>query len=201
MSTISSPGAWLRARIRAAPEKWRCEFNRYFAGAEVDAVRVIEDNGAPVERGFSLAEDINRLGAEIEELGDVALIIIDPLTAYLGDDVDSGKTADVRALLRPLGEMATHYDGATIGVTHLRKNTDGNAVLLVTGSLAAARAAFFVMRDEAATERPLFLSAKNNLGLDNVDHAYRIESVVLPEGIATSRIAREPGTIAATVDD
>ena len=39
-----------------------------------------------VERSFSLREDI-RLAIKVEHIGNVALLIVDPITAYLGDGV------------------------------------------------------------------------------------------------------------------
>jgi putative DNA primase/helicase len=180
------------------------------AGGDSDKVHIIEmvriygDDWKVEERGFSLREDIARLATAIEEIGNVTLIVIDPITAYLGDEVDSHNMADVRAVLHPLAEMAAKHMVAVLAITHLRKNTDGDAVLLVTGSLAfvaASRATFFVMRDQDNKNRRLFLTAKNNLAIDTTGLAYAIESFTLPQGIATSRVVWESATIARTADD
>jgi putative DNA primase/helicase len=106
------------------------------AGGDSDRVEIVEmvrtREGArkTVERGFSLQQDISLRARKIEQIGNVALIVVDPITAYLGDDIDSHKTADVRAVLRPLVELAGKYHAALLGITHLRKNADGDVVLL-----------------------------------------------------------------------
>jgi putative DNA primase/helicase len=178
------------------------------AGADPDRVRVIhatralDERGALKERGLSLADDIALLAHRVEQLGDVACIVIDPITAYLGD-VDSHKTAEVRAILRPLAMLAAKYAIAVIAITHLRKNNEGDAVLLVTGSLAfvaAARAVYFVMRDDKAPQRRLVLPAKNNLWLDTGGFAYAIEATSV-EGVATSRLVWEATPLDGTADD
>src|SRR5205823_6333601 len=115
----------------------------------VDAIRDIDGAGEIHSRAFNLAADVARLEALLAQLGDVALVIIDPLTAYLGD-ADSHKNAEVRGLLAPLGEMAASRGVAMVCVSHLNKGGSSEALLRVSGSLgfvAAARAAFIVTRD------------------------------------------------------
>ncbi|MGH8487605.1 MAG: ATP-binding protein [Gammaproteobacteria bacterium] len=71
------------------------------AGADLDrcyvvtAVRERKKDDALVTRSFNLAADIELLRRMAGMLGDVALIDIDPITAYLGG-IDSHKNADVR---------------------------------------------------------------------------------------------------------
>lgn len=167
-------------------------------------VRTIDQDGQPIERGLNLREDLARVEAVIEKFGDVAAVIIDPITAYLGDDIDSHQTVQVRAVLRPWQEMAGRRRSALIGITHLRKNTEADAVLLVTGSLAfvaAARATYFVMRDDGNPQRRLFLTAKNNLGVDTTGFAYALEDVDLGDGIRTSRVVWEIDPVTRTADE
>ena len=50
------------------------------------------------------ATDLDRLASELDRIGDVAIVVIDPIPAYPGGHVDSHRTGDVRALLeRPDG--------------------------------------------------------------------------------------------------
>jgi putative DNA primase/helicase len=89
---------------------------------------------------------------------DVALVVIDPITAYLGD-TDSHKNADFRALLSPLGALAARHSTAVVCVSHLSKGGSGEALLRVTGSLAfvaAARAAFLIALDKGDKHRGSF---------------------------------------------
>jgi putative DNA primase/helicase len=171
----------------------------------VDAVQDIGQDGQLQQRGFSLATDLDRLATELDRIGDVAIVIIDPITAYLGSDLDSHRTADVRALLEPVRRLAERYLVAIVAVSHLRKAADGDAILRVTGSLAfvaAARATYIVTRDSHDSDRRLFLPAKNNLGTDIAGYAYRIEPVTLAgEVIETCRIVWDEELVTVSADE
>ena len=177
------------------------------AGANISRVHVFEavrdedDKGEARTRGLSLATDITRIAAKIADLGKVALLIVDPVSAYLGE-TDSHKNADVRALLAPLADMASRHGVAVVLITHLAKNASAEALLRVQGSIAfaaAARAAWGVARDKDNPSRRLFLPLKNNLGSDQSGLAFAVEGVTLPSGIETSRVVweREPVTTSA----
>jgi putative DNA primase/helicase len=88
------------------------------AGADLSRVFVIrsvfDENR---RRGFSLQVDLERLEAEIQKHDNVRLVIIDPVSSYLGK-VDSHKNADVRSVLEPLGEMAARLRVAVICNNH-----------------------------------------------------------------------------------
>jgi KaiC/GvpD/RAD55 family RecA-like ATPase len=172
------------------------------AGADISRVHIFEavrdqdDKGETRTRGLNLATDITRIAAKIAELGEVALLIIDPVSAYLGE-TDSHKNADVRALLAPLADMASRHGVAVVLITHLAKNASAEALLRVQGSIAfaaAARAAWGVARDKDNPSRRLFLPLKNNIGSDQTGLAFAVEGVTLPGGIETSRVVweREP---------
>jgi energy-coupling factor transporter ATP-binding protein EcfA2 len=186
----------IRPRLEAAgADLSRCHI--------LEAVEMREPDGTVTRRGFSLSDDLLRLSAQLAELRDVALVIIDPLTAYLGK-TDSHKAADVRAVLAPLGEVAAKHGAAIVAVSHLRKSGAGEAMLQVTGSLAfvaAARAVYIVAKDQADPARRLMLPMKNNLGDDQTGYAFRIESVNLPGSIETSRVTWEAGRVTVTADE
>tara|TARA_Y100000310_G_scaffold126629_1_gene125517 strand:+ start:26083 stop:27966 length:1884 start_codon:yes stop_codon:yes gene_type:complete len=100
------------------------------------------------ERHLSL---VKNLGAVEEALqsGDFSLIIIDPLNAYLGGDVDTYKDADIRTVLAPLSKLAEKYDVAILCIRHLTKAKGGSAIHRGQGSiayLAAARVGHLVAR-------------------------------------------------------
>lgn len=180
------------------------------AGADLDKVYILEairyqtEKGEPAHRGFNLSQDIGRLGALLYELGDAALVIIDPITAYLGD-ADSHKNAEVRALLAPLQEMAAHQGTAVLAVSHLTKSAGMDALLRVQGSIgfaAAARAVWGVAKDKDNAARRLFMPLKNNLGTDNSGFAYTVEPIRLPESdIETSHVMWENQLVTATADE
>ena len=169
----------------------------------VDAIRAIASDGTPGKRGVDLGRDIAALETLLETIGDVAVVVIDPITAYLGR-TDSHVNAEVRGLLMPLAELGERYRVAIIAVTHLRKSAGSEALLAVSGSLgfvAAARAAYLVVRDAADPARRLWLPAKNNLAADMAGLSYRLESCEIANGITTSRVEWEPEPVSITADD
>lgn len=178
------------------------------AGADLDRchiLRAVREGKGTAERvrGFSLAKDLNRLQKALAQIEDVALVIIDPISAYLGT-IDAHNNADVRGVLAPLGELATTCNVAILGISHLRKSGDGQAILQIMGSVgfvAAARAAYVVARDSTDDSRRLFLALKNNLADDGKGFAYRIEPVSLAGGIETSRIVWEADAVTITADE
>ncbi len=169
----------------------------------LDAVHDESGNGKE-GRSFNLKTDLSHLGELLEELGDVALVVIDPISAYLGN-TDSHKNADTRALLAPLGKLAEKYQVAIVCVSHLNKNgSTSEAQLRVTGSLAfvaASRAAFIVAGDPNNPRRRFLLPAKNNLSNDETGFAFAIESHRLPAGIETSFVIWEAEAVTVRLDE
>lgn len=103
-------------------------------------------------------------------------MFIDPVSVYLGGRADSHKDADVRALMAPAGKLASLHGVALILVMHLNKG-GGSAMYRTMGSLAfvaAARAAYAVMKSPDDLGQRLVLPIKNNLGADNLGLSYTI---------------------------
>src|SRR5207244_5858339 len=92
------------------------------AGADLERVHILKrirkDNK---DRMFLLSEDIEMLAKIIADTGDVRLVTIDPITAYMGGKFDSHKTTDVRNQLGPLAELAERTDVAFSAITHPAK--------------------------------------------------------------------------------
>jgi hypothetical protein len=140
------------------------------------------DDGA--NRMFSLVTDLQLLRQKIEQVGDVVLVVIDPMSAYLGvGKVDSYRTTDVRGVLSPLTDLAAEKRVAVVGIMHFNKKADvSHAMLRIADSLAyvaAARHAYVVV-DDAENKRKLFVKAKNNLAPDMAALSYTID--VFPVG-------------------
>jgi hypothetical protein len=158
------------------------------AGADLTRVHLIEGvvagytgNGVRRKRIFSLETDVDALNKKLTEIADVAVVIVDPVSAYLGD-TDSHVNAEVRGLLMPLCELAAQHQVAIIGVDHLNKNVGAEAILRLPGSIAfvaAARASYLVTPDPADNTRQLFLPLKCNLAPKMPGLAYRIESATV----------------------
>jgi predicted ATP-dependent serine protease len=86
--------------------------------ARVHRLRAATVNGAATT--FSLQTDLEALSQKAVKTGDVLLVIIDPITSYMGSNVDSHRTTDVRAVLEPLATWAEQHNIAVLGITHER---------------------------------------------------------------------------------
>jgi putative DNA primase/helicase len=166
-------------------------------------VRDFDENGGQRIRAFSLKSDLLRLGEVVRANGGVRLVVIDPISAYLGS-IDSHKNSDVRALMTPISEFADKHGVAVLGISHLNKSQAQDALLRVSGSLAfvaAARAAFIAVRDRNNHARRFFLPIKNNLGSDRAGYAFTVESVTLSGDLQTSRVVWEHEPVTVTADE
>ena len=181
------------------------------AGADRDQVHILgmiqetDDRGGKRRRQFSLEQDLAKLDALLDEVGDIGLIVIDPLTAYLGR-IDSHKMSDVRAVLGPLSEFANRTGVAVLCVTHLNKaGGSGEAMMRVIGSggfVAAARSIYLVMKDADDPKRRLFLPAGGNNTPDDVQGlAYQVRGGEPKPGIVSACVVWEPEPVQVTADD
>jgi AAA domain len=150
------------------------------AGADLRRVKIIKamrKDGK--ERTFSLVTDLPHLRKAIEQIGNVVLVIIDPMSAYVGvGKVNTSSNADVRGFLTPLTQMAAELQIAVIGIMHFNKKADvTSAMLRIADSLAyvaAARHVYIVVEDPNVEGRRLFVKAKNNLAPDKAALPYII---------------------------
>jgi AAA domain len=164
------------------------------AGADRNKIKIItavhQEDGSG-RRIFNLTQDLDALGALITKLGDVGLVIIDRVDAYIGGNVDSHKNAAVRAVLEPISEMADRLGVAILALTHFSKQIGGKAIYRFIGSIAhigAARVAFAVVADPDDKMRVLLLHAKNNLAPTQKGLAFRIEQHLVATGVVGSSI-------------
>jgi putative DNA primase/helicase len=191
----------IRPRLEAAG----ADLSRvYLLDAVVEGYRATD--GGEVIRAFNLKTDLPRLATLLEKIGDVALIVIDPITAYLGD-TDSHVNAEVRALLARLSEMAGKSGAAVVCVSHLNKGGNSEALMRVTGSLAfvaAARAAYIVVKDQEDGNRRLFLPLKNNVGNDQTGLAFTVQGAQVASSaglIETACVVWEAEAVTVTADE
>ena len=108
---------------------------------EVDTVPRLHAAGADltsvtfVTRTIRLPEDIGWLRDLATMIGNVGLIIIDPVGNHLGG-VDTDKEGLVRHAIGGLNDLANQLGNTIIGVRHLSKNTAAGALASVLGSTA-----------------------------------------------------------------
>jgi len=176
------------------------------AGANDDRVHIISAvrwNGH--NRSFNLKEDLELLEQKIKEIGNVVLIMIDPITAYLGDQIDSHQTTAVRAILEPLAHFAEEQQIAILGITHPPKAQQQKAIQNFTGSfafVAAARIALLAIEDvEYPDDRKLLLGVKNNIGKLPDGIGYSIEEATTKDGIETVHIEWDNEPVEVTANE
>jgi hypothetical protein len=136
------------------------------------------------ERPVSLVEaDLVQLEGVVRDVRPV-LVIVDPLSAYLGK-VDSNTDAAVRGVLAPLARLAETLGVAVVAVMHLNKSQT-QALYRPGGSIAfvaQARSVLGVVADPDREGRRLLVSLKNNLAEAPRALAFRIAAT--PGGVAS----------------
>jgi hypothetical protein len=149
---------------------------------------------------FDLDAHISILKSLVDRIGDVVLIVIDPISAYLAG-IDSHKMSQVRGALAPLQQFAAETGAAVVLITHLNKGSaDANAMARVAGSgafVAACRSSWLVERDpqDESRQRRILTPLKNNIGDDQTGFAFQVKQVDLEEGIESSCVEFEPEPI------
>jgi putative DNA primase/helicase len=146
-------------------------------GADVTRIHVLSairtgDRDDP----FSLVTDLSCLETAIVETSAV-LVIIDPLSAYLGTRLDSYKDSHVRSVLGPLAALAERTNVAILSIMHLSKGTDRKALYRALGSVAfvaAARLVLAVAPHPDDDDARVLVPVKQNICAPATTLAYRL---------------------------
>ncbi|AKQ56401.1 Uncharacterised protein [Bordetella hinzii] len=138
---------------------------------------------------FDPATDTPGLIDAVAQIGGASLLIVDPIVSAVAGDMH--RSNDVRRALQPLVDLAEAQGCAVIGISHLRKGSDGTKPQdRVIGSQAfgaLARTVLMAAKKEEENIRVL-ARAKNNLALDDGGVSYTVESYILDSGIETTRV-------------
>ncbi|MBI4502915.1 MAG: bifunctional DNA primase/polymerase [Gemmatimonadetes bacterium] len=160
------------------------------AGADerrVHEVTVTGRDGAP--RLLVVPDDLPPLQVVIEKTG-ARLVVLDPISAFLGEKVDSWKDDQVRRALVPISHLAEATGAAIVAILHLNKKSSANAVHRAMGSVAftgVARSVFMAgphpedKELELRDQRKVFAPVKMNLTQAPRSRVFRI---VEAEGVA-----------------
>lgn len=155
------------------------------AGADAEQVVALQMIAGPMGRErLPTIQDVAALREAIKVV-DAALIILDPLVAYLGQNVDSHRDASVRAALAGLAQLAEDTGVAVLAIRHLNKSEGSNALYRGGGSIAftaSARSVLLAGMDPADPnrERKVLASSKCNLAAPQTSISYL--SVMAPNG-------------------
>ena len=102
--------------------------------------RIVAAGGDPtrvhsVTGSVLLPDHIPALRATANRIGNVGLIVIDPIGNHLGG-ANTDSEGAVRDAIAPLNDLADELDSVVLGVRHLSKNTQRGAISSVLGSTA-----------------------------------------------------------------
>jgi putative DNA primase/helicase len=140
------------------------------------AVRLTTSDGKQGERTLRLDRDIEQIAEAIRRHPETVLVIIDPLSAYMGS-IDSRSDEQVRSILAPLADLAAKTGVAIVCIKHLNKAEEKSAIYRAGGSIgfvAAARVVWIFTKDRQDPDRRLMLLAKSNISADPRGLAYCI---------------------------
>jgi DNA polymerase len=173
------------------------------AGANLERVHILRAiRKDKRDRMFLLSEDLDALEQLIGDIGDVSMVTLDPITAYMGGKLDSHKVTDVRDQLGPLAALADRLKVVISAVTHPAKNAGPRAIDHYIGSQAFIAATRIGHLSVAETEeegdggrrptgRVLFTNPKNNPHPRMPTIAYRLEETEAAPGIRAPRVVWE----------
>lgn len=163
--------------------------------AGADRSRVFFVTGARIGgrvEPFDPARDMGALQAQAARIGDVRIIIVDPVVSAVTGD--SHKNTEVRRALQPLVDMAASMGAALVGITHFSKGGQGqDPASRVVGSIAFTAVARVVLvaakaKSEDGEDRRILARSKSNIGPDEGGFAYSLEQCEPLPGIHASRV-------------
>ena len=143
-------------------------------GADMERVRIIDEE----DEMLSLTDP--RLELAIKQ-NNVKLIIMDPIQAYLGPDVDMNRANEIRPLFRYLGGVAERTGAAIVLIGHLNKNSGTQANYRGLGSVdisAAVRSILLVGKVEKEQDKDIrvVIQTKSSLAPKPTPVAFTLEN-------------------------
>ena len=140
------------------------------AGADLDRVLVIDDS----EVQLTLSDE--RIERAIIE-NNARLVIIDPIQAYLGSDVDMNRANEVRPIFMRLGQVAQRTGCAILLIGHLNKAAGMQSLQRGLGSIdiaAAVRSVMFIGKLKHDPTMRILTHEKSSLAPPGVSLAFSL---------------------------
>lgn len=150
------------------------------AGADASRVKALQgvDDEAGNERLPTLG-DVDQIRSVIRSCH-ARLLIVDPLTAYMGSRTDTHRDAAVRGALAGLAQLADEMGVAVLAIRHLNKSEDAKALYRGGGSIAftaSARSVLLVAKnpDDPSGEGRVLAQLKANLARQQESLAFHLQ--------------------------
>lgn len=140
------------------------------AGADLDRVLVIDDSDVQL----TLSDE--RIEKAIIE-NNARLVIIDPIQAYLGADVDMNRANEVRPIFMRLGQVAQRTGCAILLIGHLNKAAGMQSLQRGLGSIdiaAAVRSVMFIGKLKHNPTMRILTHEKSSLAPPGVSLAFSL---------------------------
>lgn len=140
------------------------------AGADLDRVLIIDDS----EVQLTLSDE--RIEKAIVE-NNARLVIIDPIQAYLGADVDMNRANEVRPIFMRLGQVAQRTGCAILLIGHLNKAAGMQSLQRGLGSIdiaAAVRSVMFIGKLKHDPTMRILTHEKSSLAPPGVSLAFSL---------------------------
>lgn len=119
---------------------------------------------------FAEHDGIKKLEDEILKIGNVRLVVLDPVIDFSGE-INPNAAEQVRAFLTPLIHLAEKLNFALVLIAHLNKAQSQSAIYRTGGSTSAwlgkCRAAFMIFRDSEEKKKRYVSAIKSNLAPDD----------------------------------
>ena len=129
------------------------------AGADCERIVVIDES----DKSLSMADE--RLEEAIIQTG-ARMLILDPIQAYLGGDMDMNRANEVRPIFRSLGDIAQATGCAIVLIGHLNKAAGTQSTYRGLGSIditAAVRSLLFIGKLKDSPTTRVLIHEKSSL--------------------------------------
>ena len=140
------------------------------AGADLSRVMVIDDS----EEVLTLSDD--RIEKAVRQ-NHVQLVIIDPVQAFIGADVDINRANEVRPVFRKLGMIAEKTSCAIVLIGHLNKSSGTQSTYRGLGSIdimAAVRSLIFIGKVRKDPTTRVLIHEKSSLAPPGETMAFKL---------------------------
>ena len=141
------------------------------AGADCSRVLVIDE----CEAELSMTDE--RIEQALKETG-AKVLILDPIQAYLGADVDMHRANEIRPVMKRLGDMAEKYGCAILLIGHMNKASGSKSTYRGLGSIdfqATARSVLVVGRVKDDPTLRVMAHDKSSLAPEGTSVAFRLD--------------------------